>query len=438
MIMIRSFLSRLHAQTTPRGRGMFVLLAVVLLLAFATGEGTLYRLSYFFMVVIFACYVWARFNLRRLEIWMEEQDLVAHVGDFLKGSLIVHNNSGLPTGLVEIGLISDMPGHTCEGATHLPARGWEQWKTEVFCHARGAYTVGPLVARSSDPVGLFRTQITRAAPITVTIYPQVVELPDFQLPVADLSGEDRALLHLQTRSAQASAVRQYNHGDSMNRIHWPSTARLGQLMSKEFDSGKSSDVWIIADLERDIQKSAGMKRTDEYAVSIAASLANLALSQECSVGLIAYGDRDYLGPPSSGAKHMSRVLETLALSRTEGEIPLHEAIVDNAARIGRFASLIVVTSSTDTGWVSELQDLLGRGLSIVAVLIDPMSFEGDESCREVASRLTSAGILSYLIRNGDDVSSALSRPMTPADLSEFEPPSTDELTLSLSDRTVKL
>jgi uncharacterized protein (DUF58 family) len=41
-------------------------------------------------------------------------------------------------------------------------------------------------------------------------------------------------------------------------------------MSKEFDSGGGSDVWVVLDLERGIHYSQGMDRTDECAVSIAA------------------------------------------------------------------------------------------------------------------------------------------------------------------------
>jgi len=426
--MIRTALSRFHAQTTPRGRGMLVILAIVMLIALATGDVVLYRLSSFLMVAIATCYAWARLNLRRLDMWVEKQDLAAHVGDCLDGSILVHNNSRFRTGWVEIGQISDMPGHVCEGATQLPARGWEQWKAQVLCYARGFYTLGPLVAHSSDPAGLFRIRITRTAPVTVIIYPQVVALPDFQLQVTDLSGEQSALLHLQTISAQPSTVRQYNHGDSLNRIHWPSTARCGQLMSKEFDSGKSSDVWIILDLERGIHKSAGTERTDEYAVTVAASLAKLALSEERPLGLIAYGDQQYFLPPYGGTTQMSRVLETLALSKTEGGIPLQQVLLENAARIGGFASLFVITSSTDTAWVSELQDLQGRGLSITVVLVDPMSFGGEQSCHEAGIRLIDAGVLSYIIRRGDDISSALSRPMTPTDVSESEPSGTASLT----------
>ncbi len=44
-------------------------------------------------------------------------------------------------------------------------------------------------------------------------------------------------------------------------------------MSKEFDLGLSSDVWLLVDLHRDVQAGELEDSTDEYAVSIAASLA---------------------------------------------------------------------------------------------------------------------------------------------------------------------
>ena len=407
-----------------------ILLAIILLLAFATGEGLLHRLSYFIMIVIAASYGWAWLNLRRLEMKLEEQDLVAHVGDVLKGCIVVHNTSGLPTGWVEIGQMSDMPGHVCEGVTRLPARGWEEWRAEVYCHARGVYTVGPLMARSSDPVGLFHVQITRTAPVTVIIYPQIVELPDLHLPFADLSGEERALLPLQTRSAQASAVRQYNHGDSLNRIHWPSTARCGQLMSKEFDSPAGSDVWIILDLEQGVHRNVGIEKTDEYAVTITASLAHLALLQGRSVGLMAYGDREFLVPLGSGGRQMSRVLETLAWCKTEGTIPLADVLSRSNLRLDRFSSLLIVTPSTTTEWVLELHDLLCRGLTGAAVLVDPTSFEGEQSCREVILSLLATSIPSYIVRRGDAVPQLLSQQLTLSDLPISGQPKAPELTLA--------
>lgn len=406
---------------------MMVLLAIVILLAVATGEGVLHRLSYFLVLVTAGSYALIQLNLWRLDMWVEKQASVAQVGGMLEGSIYMRNNSPTPTGWLEILQMSDMPGYVFGEVTRLPARGWAEWRTQGSCYARGVYTIGPLVAGGSDPLGLFRVQITRGDPVTVVVYPPTVELPYFRLPSADLSGEERVRHNPQTRSSHASTVREYNHGDSLNRIHWPSTAKCGQLMSKEFDSPAGSDIWVVLDLERRIHQSTGMERTDEYGVAVVASLARLVLTEQRSVGLIAYGDQEYVLPLGSGTRQISRVLEMLAWSKTEGDIPLAEVLSQNTMKLDRFASLLIVTSSTATEWVSVLQSLMYRGLSIAVVLVDPTSFGGDESCYEVAMRLLSAGIPAYVVRRGDALPFALSRPMTLHDLPISEQCSAGEL-----------
>jgi len=390
---------------------MIVLFVFLLLLAFATGEILLYRFTYFLALVIVGSYVWTRLSLRRLDIRIEKQASTAEVGSVLEGLIRVENNSPLPIDRIEVAQLSDMPGHLCGGVMRLPGRRREVWKTQRFCYARGVFTVGPVVARSSDPLGLFGVQRTEGEPIKVVIYPPVVELPCFSLPVADLSGDEMVRHRPETRSSHAAAVREYQHGDSLNRIHWPSTARCGHLMSKDFDSGGFGDVWLVVDLERTTHQSRGTDRTDEYGVAVAASLTHLALTEERSVGLIAYGDEEYLLPLGSGARQMSRVLETLTRCKTDGCTSLAEVLFQNTAKLGRFVSLIVVTSSGATEWVSVLQNMTRGGLSIAVVLVDPASFGGDQSCSEVVMRLLRAGIPAYVVRRGDSLTFALGRPV---------------------------
>lgn len=395
---------------------MMILLAVVLLLAIATGEGVLYRVSYFLTLVIVGSYVLVWLKLWRLDMRGQNKSYVGQVGDMLKGHVCVRNNSPLPTGWVEIVQMSNMPGHVSGIATTIAARGQERLEMHTFCHARGVYTIGPLVALTSDPLGLFQMQIIQGDPIKVVVQPPIIALPYFRLPVAERLGEESVRYRSQTRTTHVATIREYIHGDSLNQIHWLSTAKSGQLMSKEFDSGGGGDVWVVLDLERKIQHSQGTERTDEYAVAIAASLIHLALTEEHSVGLIAHGDHEYLLPLKGGTGQMSRVLETLTLSKTEGDDALAGVLVENAREFGRSASLLVVTSSTDAEWISVLRELRSRGLNIVVILVDPTSFGGEQSLDEVVMKLMSVGIPAYVIRRGDPLSHALSRPITLDDL----------------------
>ena len=82
----------------------------------------------------------------------------------------------------------------------------------------------------------------------------------------------------------ATTVRPYAPGDSMNRIHWKSTARHGEIQVKEFDLEQTADAWIVLDLQRGIQTGEGDDSTVEAAVRAAASIADKALQENRSVG----------------------------------------------------------------------------------------------------------------------------------------------------------
>jgi len=431
--MMRTALSRFHAQNTPRGRGMFVLLAIVLLIALATGEDILYRTAYFLLFVVVGSFAWIRLSLLSIDMRSEKQPKVAQVGDVLTGSICTRNKSPIPTNWFEVREISSMPGDQCGGVTELPGRWWRDWKTERLCHSRGAYRIGPLVAQTSDPMGLFRAQTTQGDPVTVVVYPRVVELPYFSLPLPALTGEECSRHSPQARTSEVSTIREYSPGDGLSRIHWPSTARCRQLMSREFEAPWGSDVWIVVDLQRKIQEGTAPENTDEYGVAIAASLAHHAIAHDRRTGLIAYGDKEYVLPLGSGAYQMSTVLEMLTWSKAEGDTPLAEVLSANALRFDRFASVIMVTSSAEVEWVSVLEALTCRDVSIAVVLVDPESFGGVRSClHDVAMRLMSTRIPAYIVRRGDSIPLALSRQMTAHDLHSFEPDNEIEMIVSSS------
>ena len=278
---------------------MLILLVVTLIFAVATGEGVLYRVTCFLVLVIACSYVYLRLRLRRLDVWMENKCHVLQVGDVLKAHLYLRNNSRLETGWVEIALMNNMPGSAPGVVTAIPARARQQLEMPTFCYARGLYVIGPVLTRWSDRLGLFRAETIQSSRATVVVQPPIMQLPYFRLPAGDRSEEDGAWYRSQTRTPQVATVREYVHGDSLHQIHWLSTAKSGQLMSKEFDFGGGGDSWIVLDLERRVHVNQWAERTDEYAAAIAASLANHVLKGEHSVGLIASGDHEYLVPLGS-------------------------------------------------------------------------------------------------------------------------------------------
>ena len=141
--------------------------------------------------------------------------------------------------------------------------------------------------------------------MTLIVYPRIDRLPLWRLPSANLEGSHAAPERTLQTSPLATTVRPYAPGDSMNRIHWKSTARHNEIQVKEFDLEQTADVWIFLDLDRRVQAGTGEESSTEIAIRAAASIADRSLTENRAVGLTVFGHRmsvlpaDRGGPPAS-------------------------------------------------------------------------------------------------------------------------------------------
>jgi uncharacterized protein (DUF58 family) len=179
-------------------------------------------------------------------------------------------------------------------------------------------------------------------------------------------------------------------------------------MVKLFELDPASDIWIILDLEEQVQVGEGEEGTEEYAVKVAASIARYFLVANRSVGFISFGDRLFVEEAERGAQHYTRILEALALSRAKGDVPLASLINEESKRFGRHTTVVVITPSTSEEWVGALQFLTERGVKVAAVLLEPSTFGGEENSLMVFGALASSDVYTYLVRRSDNLMDAFS------------------------------
>ncbi|MDP6513573.1 MAG: DUF58 domain-containing protein, partial [SAR202 cluster bacterium] len=294
----------------------------------------------------------------------------------------------------------------------LSNKGFRSWLSTAPARKRGIYTLGPVRVSNTDAFGMFRRDKNFGGTDTLLVYPQTHDIPSFAIPSAYLSGESSARRRSHDLTPHAASVREYAFGDSISRIHWNSTARLGKLMSKEFDLGLSSDVWLLVDLHRDVQAGDLDESTDEYAVSIAASLASKYLDAQLPAGLVAYGDQRYMLQAETGAGQFDRIMEFLAMSKAEGDTSLEQLLPMEEQLWGYHSALVVITSSHHLEWVSALKELTRRRVRIAVILLDGQSFGGMFDTMSVIPELYDVGISPYVVRQGDSIPVALSRTYT--------------------------
>ncbi len=408
---------------------VLALLAVSFVEAMATGRALWFNLLYLFTAVLLVSYVWAWSNVSGLQLVRQTRSQRSQVGEIVEERFLVRNRGLLPKLWVEVRDHSDLPEHHASRVVNsLGGHRSRGWAVSTVCRRRGRFTLGPVTLTSSDPFGLFEKRRTISATSSMVVYPFTVELEHFRLPSGELPGGGAMGRRTHYVTTNVSGIRDYFPGDSFNRIHWPSTARTGRLIVKEFELDPTADVYLFLDMQGSVQADRlweppadGVQplwptrprlapSTEEYGVAIAASLARHFLAHNRAVGFVSYGQGREATQADRGERQLTKLMETLAVIRALGKVPMAQVLAAEGKALGRNTSVVVITPSDDIKWVDRLRDLRRRGIRGLGIVLDPVSFGRPANVDGLLAALRQNGIRSYRVREGDALAAALTSP----------------------------
>jgi uncharacterized protein (DUF58 family) len=239
---------------------------------------------------------------------------------------------------------------------------------------RGWHRVGPVEVRSRGALGVFLARRRVGDAADVLVWPAL-------RPVAP------AAIHRLTPILEAAAarrtrhpedlygVRDYRPGDALARVHWPSSARRGALVVREFEQPEAPGVAIVLDLDAR-QPAAAV----DPAARAAASLYRFALDRRVDVVLMAWTD---------GAVRLRRwedVLDWLACAAPSGP-PLAQALARLRAATDRHLVAVALTDEV-AGWPEGCTVVAPAGAAHAATRAE--SAPGAPAGRPVTGRLAYA------------------------------------------------
>jgi uncharacterized protein (DUF58 family) len=213
------------------------------------------------------------------------------------------------------------------------------WSFQPPC--RGTYPLEAPRLTTGFPFGLWDNQRALGVETPLIVWPRTFPVGPVPRISSDQQVEGEVSRSRVGNNGDVLGVRPYRRGDSPRRIHWGQSARHDRLIVCELQTNARPLVQLLLDTDAAVHAGHGPNGSREWAIRIVASLAKGWLAAGVEVGAVWHGQ---VLPASSGSKHLTALLDSLAaLPDTPGP-SLAETLAGPACRTFTNGLQVVVTT----------------------------------------------------------------------------------------------
>ena len=392
---------------TARGRGVLTLGILCWVIAVVFGSPALYPVAAGLVLAVPLAVAWVRITLRQPHVtrhWPHEGLLER---DDVTVELVLEREPGVPLPNVvaheQVGGVGD---EEVELRPH--GRGRHAGSYRLHHLPRGRHRFEPVRLSIADPFGLAESRLSLAERQALVVYPRLVDLDRLFFDGGAGPEHGRRLLLRRPVGFELHSVRDYQQGESLRRVHWPSTARRGSLMVKELEDSPRDEVAVLLDGDPGAVAGSAPDSSFDAAVRAAGSilLAQVRRGRRCVLVLNSAG-RETQAVSSDGPE-WQRALELLAAAEPDARGPAASLLQSADTTAARSLELVVVTSRIERSLADRLLERALTRRAVALVHVEAESFAGRPRRRDPdLLRLQAAGVPIAVVRRGDDLAAAL-------------------------------
>ena len=173
-------------------------------------------------------------------------------------------------------------------------------------------------------------------------------------------------------------LRAYEWGDDVRHIDWNATARMDELLVRDFVEDRELTAWLLLDRSRSMAFGAAGRTKERVECELAATFAQLLVRSGNRVGaIISDGEEQWTLPPRQGRNQVLALLGNLLRPVNGGNVTDLAKLLRTAAQLVRRRSLVVLISDfiSEPGWERPLLRLTQRNEVVAVRIVDPRESE---------------------------------------------------------------
>lgn len=254
---------------------------------------------------------------------------------------------------------------------------------EVVPRRTGRYALTEVRVEVSSPLGLWLKRGSLPILSELRVYPNL--LTERKAAAALFLNRGRAGLHARRqvgKGREFEKLRDYVPGDAREDVHWKATARRARLVTKEYRTEASQEVYVALDASRLSGRPArgadgrpGETVLDRF-VAAALLLGVAAEQQGDRFGLVTFADRvDGFVKARGGRTHFRACRDLLTSLAPRPVVPAFDEVLPFlAGRLGRRSLVVLMTELHDAAIAESFlagARVLARRHLVLAVSLQP-------------------------------------------------------------------
>lgn len=252
-------------------------------------------------------------------------------------------------------------------------------KYDLLHRKRGVYKIGPALLETGDLFGLYNERRQAGTIDHITVFPKLLPIPNVEIQAENPFGDKRSRRRIFEDPNLSIGMREYHPEDSFRHIHWPATARTGQVQVKVFQPTSERVQMLCLNVSTYLRYWEGVHpELLEYLLGVAASLASQGIHNGYRVGIISNGclnnsDQPFRIPAGRSPQQLGYLLEALAGVSPVVVAPFERFLLREVPRVPYGATLIILTAI----YTDELAETIlrlkkhERQISLISVAEEP-------------------------------------------------------------------
>lgn len=231
-------------------------------------------------------------------------------------------------------------------------------RLKLHCRMRGIYRLTSLQVSRAAPSGLVKHGRRLPVDDRVVVFPHYDPLEHADIPLGKTHQPGGIPAASQVgESTELHGLRPWREGDRMRDVHWPTFARNGQLVVREFQEEYFARLALVVDIAAPRAEDDAQV---EKAISVAAAITDALARQDFLIDIFAAGKEVHRFGAGRATEAMDHVLELLAALESGEGLPtdaLLSALIPEATRLSAVFLVLTVWDPERAALVERIRQL---------------------------------------------------------------------------------